>query len=82
MTSQHNESILNLLFWNSRGIRNKFVELSDYIVSECLDIVGVNETFLDGTVNLPQIKNYDVVRVDKSNSSGGLLLIVKDCGMK
>lgn len=78
MTRPHNDTILNLLFWNSRGIRNKFVELSDYIVSECIDIVGVNETFLDGTVHLPQINNYDIVRVDKSNSSGGLLLIVKD----
>lgn len=68
---------LNVLFWNARGLRNKFSELIDFIKSEDLDIVGVNETFLDDTVNLSHVQGYEIIRLDNTNHSGGLLFIIK-----
>lgn len=68
---------LNILFWNARGVRNKFSELIDYIRSENIDIIGVNETFLDNTVNLNNISGYEIIRIDSTNHSGGLLFIIK-----
>lgn len=76
MTNSNNN--LNIMFWNSRGLRNKFTELTDYIQLESLDIIGISETFLDDNISLAHISNYEIVRVDKSNHSGGLLLIIKD----
>lgn len=68
---------LNILFWNARGVRSKFNELVDYIKSEDIDIIGVNETFLEDTVILPNVIGYEIIRIDKTNHSGGLLFIIK-----
>lgn len=67
---------INILFWNARGVRSKFAELVDYIKTEDIDIVGVNETFLDDSVNLI-IHGYEIIRIDNTNHSGGLLFIIK-----
>lgn len=62
----HNK--LKVLFWNARGIKNKFQELVEYIERENIDIIGINETFLTDTVLLPMKLTIQV---------GGLLLLVK-----
>lgn len=66
-----------IIFWNARGIRHKLNELVDLIQAEEIDIVALNETFLDEHINLPSIANYSTVRIDKTNHSGGLLFIIK-----
>ena len=68
--------MIKLMFWNSRGLRNKISELYDYINKEKLLLVGVNETFLTDSVTLPPLKDFEYIRIDKSNHSGGLLLII------
>ena len=68
--------MIKLMFWNSRGLRNKISELHDYINKEKLLVVGVNETFLTDSVTLPPLKDFEYIRIDKSNHSGGLLLII------
>lgn len=66
-----------IIFWNSRGLRNKITELAQIINDEQIDIVGINETFLDDNYNLPHIPGCKMVRIDKTNHSGGLLLIIR-----
>lgn len=69
---------LKIMFWNARGLRNKIDDLNHYISIENLDIIGINETFLDENAYLPSINNYDCIRVDKNNHSGGLLFFIKN----
>lgn len=66
-----------VVFWNASGLRNKITELIQLINDEQIDIVGINETFLDDNVTLPQIFGCKFVRIDKTNHSGGLLLIIR-----
>lgn len=70
-------NLLNILFWNARGTRNKFIELVDNVTTEEIDIIGVIETFLEDNTFLPSVNQYDIVRADKSNHSGGLLFLIK-----
>lgn len=65
------------MFWNARGLRNKITELGQVINDEQLDIVGIIETFLDDNVFIPNIPGCNFVRIDKTNHSGGLLLIIR-----
>lgn len=71
------ETEFKIMFWNARGVRNKFFELCNLIIGGELDIIAVNETFLDENINLPLLPGYTTVRWDKSNHSGGLLFIIK-----
>lgn len=66
-----------IMFWNARGVRNKFVELIELIRSDDIDIAAINESFLDDNILLPYTTGYNIVRIDKSNHSGGLLFIIK-----
>lgn len=72
------ESEYKVMFWNARGVRNKLFELSNLITEDNLDIICVNETFLDQGTNIPSLPGYNVVRFDKTNHSGGLLFIIKE----
>lgn len=64
MSSSNNNIDLSILFWNARGLRNKFTELKAYIRKENIDIVGINETFLDDSTNLENFNGYEIVRAD------------------
>lgn len=66
------------MFWNARGVRNKFLELVDLIHSDDIDICCINETFLDDNVLLPRPNGYNIVRLDKTSRSGGLLFLIKN----
>lgn len=72
------ESEYKVMFWNARGVRNKLFELSNLILTDDLDIIAVNETFLDQNITLPSLPGYNVVRFDKTNHSGGLMFIIKN----
>lgn len=67
-----------VIFWNARGVRNKYLELIDLIDTREIDIACINETFLDDNVNLPHASGYNIIRLDKSNHSGGLMFIIKN----
>lgn len=68
---------LRTVFWNARGVRNKLTELIDFINNENIDIIGITESFLDANYNLPLISDYNVIRHDGTNHSGGLMLLIK-----
>lgn len=67
-----------IMFWNARGVRGKFNELIDLMLRDEVDIACINESFLDDNVVLPSACGYNIVRLDKSNHSGGLLFIIKN----
>ena len=68
---------LNILFWNCQGIRPKRKELELYLKENEIDIVALNETFLNKKLNF-QIIGYDTVRNDRSTGQkGGVAFLVK-----
>ena len=68
---------LNILFWNCQGIRSKRKELELYITENEFDIIALNETFLNKTLNF-HISGYDTIRNDCSTGQrGGVPFLVK-----
>ena len=61
---------LNITFWNCQGIRSKRKELELYLNENSIDIIALNETFLNKKVNF-KIQGYDNIRNDRSTGSGG-----------
>ena len=77
--------MLSCFYANTRSIKSRLRmdELKMYIKKECLDVVGITETWLDDSVSNSEIsiENYSVFRKDrrcvKDKNSGGVLLYVK-----
>ena len=70
---------LNVLFWNCQGIRPKRKELELYLKENVIDIIALNETFLNKKLNF-HISGYDTIRNDHSaGQGGGVAFIVKHC---
>ena len=68
---------LNILFWNYQGIRPKRKELELYIKENEIDIVALNETFLNKKLTF-KIPDYDTIRKDRSTvQKGGVAFLVK-----
>ena len=68
---------LNILFWNCQGIRSKRKELELYIKENVIDIVALNETFLNKNLNF-KMPGYDTIRNDRSTGiRGGVNFLVK-----
>ena len=68
---------LNILFWNCEGIRPKRKELELYLKENEIDIVALNETFLNKKLNF-EIIGYDTIRNDRSTGQkGGVAFLVK-----
>ena len=61
---------LNITFWNCQGIRSKCKELELYLNENSIDIIALDETFLNKKVNF-KIQGYDTIRNDRSTGSGG-----------
>lgn len=73
-----NYSNLNIIFWNSRSIRNKIVELTHFIVSNHVDICCLSETWLNESDGF-NIPNYKYVRKDRvGQAGGGVAIIIKN----
>ena len=65
------------LFWNCEGIRPKRKELELYLKENVIDIIALNETFLNKKLNF-HISGYDTIRNDHSTGqSGGVAFLVK-----
>ena len=67
---------LNILFWNCQGIRSKRKELELYLKENVIDIIVLNETFLNKKLNF-HISGYDTIRYDCSTGQGGVAFLVK-----
>ena len=68
---------LNILFWNCQGIRPKRKELELYLKENVIDIIALNETFLNKKLNFC-ISGYDIIRNDRSiGQKGGVAFLVK-----
>ena len=67
----------NILFWNCQGIRPKRKELELYLKENVIDIIALNETFLNKKLNF-NISGYDTIRNDLSTDQrGGVAFLVK-----
>lgn len=71
-------TLISIGFWNCRGLRNKLIEMHDFVKEHNIDILAISETFLDNTVKLPNLKGYKLLRSDKSNHSGGLVFVIRN----
>ena len=68
---------LNIVFWNCQGIRSKRKELELYLKGNTIDIIALNETFLNKKHNF-KIPGYDTIRNDRSTGlRGGVAFLVK-----
>ena len=68
---------LNITFWNCQGIRSKRKELELYLNENSIDIIALNETFLNKKVNF-KISGYDTIGNDRSTGQkGGAAFLVK-----
>ena len=61
---------LNVLFWNCQGMRAKRKEQDLYLKENVIDIIALNETFLNKKLNF-HISGYDTIRNDRSTGQGG-----------
>ena len=65
------------MFWNCEGIRPKRKELELYLKENVIDIIALNETFLNKKLNFC-ISGYDTIRNDRSTGrKGGVAFLVK-----
>ena len=68
---------LNIMFWNCQGIRSKRKELELYLKENSIDIIALNETFLNKKISF-KIQGYDTIRNDRSTGTkGGVAFPVK-----
>ena len=68
---------LNILFWNCQGIRPKRKELELYPKENVIDIIALNEKFLNKKLNF-HISGYDTIRNDHSTGQrGSVAFLVK-----
>ena len=68
---------LNIMFWNCQGIRPKRKELELYLTENSIDIIALNETFLNKKYTF-KVPGYDTIRKDRSTGiRGGVAFLVK-----
>ena len=68
---------LNIMFWNCQGIRPKRKELDLYLTENSIDIIALNETFLNKKYTF-KVPGYDTIRKDRSTGvRGGVAFLVK-----
>ena len=68
---------LNIIFWNCQGIRPKRKELELYLTENSIDIIALNETFLNKKYTF-KVPGYDTIRKDRSTGvRGGVAFLVK-----
>lgn len=66
---------IKLVLWNSRGIRHKYIEFFDFLLSNNVDIALVSETWLKSNVSLGHAE-YCCYRRDRENTTGGGVAII------
>ena len=64
-------------YMNIRGIKSKLESLQTIIEEERPDIIGMTET-ITAENDCIEIKGYEMIRNDRDNEGGGVLLAVKE----
>ena len=67
---------LTILFRNCQGIIPKLKQLELYLKENVIDIMALNETFLNKKLNF-RISGYDTIRNDRSTGQRGVAFLVK-----
>ena len=66
------------MFWNCQGIRSKRKELELYLKENSIDIITLNETFLNKKITF-KIQGYNTILNDRSTGlRGGVAFLIKD----
>lgn len=66
---------MNIVCWNCNSIKYKYIELANFMYNQKCDVVGLNETKLDGKFRL-KIPDYKIFRNDRDSSGGGVALLI------
>ena len=68
---------MNIVFWNSQGLRPKRKELQNYLLEYQIDILTLNETFLRPKFKF-HLPGYDIYKNDRLvGTKGGVAILVK-----
>lgn len=74
----HAKNLINVLYWNANGIRNKIHELYDYMSNNHIHITCLCETFLKHKDKLPSHPDFTVHRWDREDRpKGGVAIIIR-----
>ena len=58
---------MNIVFWNCPGLRPKLNELQNYLLENQIDILALNETFLEPKIKF-HFPGYDIYKNDRLQS--------------
>ena len=68
---------MNIVFWNCQGLRPKRKELQNYLLGNQIDILALNETFLQPKIKF-DLPGYDKYKNDRLvGTKGGVANLVK-----
>ena len=68
---------MNIVFWNCQGLRPKQKELHNYMLENQIDILALNETFLEPKLKF-HLPGYDIYKNDRLvGTKGGVAILVK-----
>ena len=68
---------MNIVFWNSQGLRPKRKELQNYLLENQIDILALNETFLKKKLKF-HLPGYDIYKNDRLvGTKGEVAILVK-----
>ena len=68
---------MNICFWNCQGLRPKRKEPQNYLQENQIDILALNETFLEPKFKF-HLPGYDIYKDDRLvGTKGGVAILVK-----
>lgn len=72
-------SNFKFLLWNANGIRNKKIELFDFLIKNSIHVCCLTETKLNSTIKLthPEFRIYRLDNEDSETSHGGVAIVVR-----
>ena len=71
---------MNIVFWNCQGLRPKWKELQNYLLENQIDILALNETFLELKFNF-DLLGHDIYKNDRSVGTKGYIAILVKKGI-
>lgn len=66
---------INMITWNARGIRNKHLELFQFLISYNIHICLVSETGLNSNLSIKN-SEFKIYRNDRTTSRGGGVAVI------
>lgn len=69
---------LKIMYWNANSIKNKIVELYNYMAMNQIDVMCLSETFLKPNDHIISHPDYRWYRLDRTrNSRGGVAILIR-----